>query len=314
MPFTRCTFFIRDGRFEWTETYYATALNLPLDQVMNAARSLADVRTQLMANYVGDTTGKLGVSLEEIRVSQDDVWRDSLVDKTKGRQGGLGIYPKPGTFAVRPERPYSVLLCRSDGNQGADQGVYRRVLYLGGIPTNVIQDPDNPGILTPPAFSQNFEAFKRELIGPPAFWGFKVRAKGLPAPEYAINKVVSPPGLTSCDITVPLAQFIDPTVVVNQPYLIIRNCKFVPTDKTLNGTHSYNKTPDPANPGQFLPFTWTINKAHPLGTYQGTGRVRQLVYQVVPFQTLIPDAETHRKRGGRSNLPLGRSLKRASSG
>ena len=320
--FSRATFFITDNRFCWTETYYCT-INSALKDVMSEAVSLAVKRVQLLASRNGDITQ--GPSLDYIRVSFDDTWRDSLINTKCKRDGGavqynrgllsqyLGAPNKGGaayitSLGLSPEMPYSTILLRLQSGT-----LYRRSLYLSGSPQEVTIDPPGPQPNLVLAFQDALLNFEQELAN--GKWGIKVMSREAgpgeekpvmnPTPPQPNQQAVNFNPDNTATVSIPnhgfpaIDQFKDP------PRVIIRGTKYDRPTRGVNGTHHY--TIKDANTINLAPPVLPAEDVEDPPVYQRGGHARYLFYVVKTIDDVQPVSETHRKRGVRSLAPLGRS-------
>jgi hypothetical protein len=304
----RCTFFFRDGLFSWTETYYYVAAAPDLKTVLPAAIALGKQRTALIATNGPDVDGNApstaGPDLEEIRVSFDDTWRDSLITFDCARGGPQGTYPAAGqNWLSNAEAPFAVYLLRCEGGP-----LYRRSLYLSGVPSGIFGDPNKPDPTNNPTWNKAFQGFVRLLTG--GLWGFKVRVRdqglGIEKPVVNVQGVALPPDQETVTVTVNGHGYSVFDAANNRNRVVIRNTKYSTKGRFANGTNYIQTVVDANN------FTITVPQSQfPVGHYTGGGFCRLLVYALEPFTNVQVVAETHRKRGGRSLLPLGRSRNRA---
>jgi hypothetical protein len=280
----RATFLMEHGKISWSETHWHTVPDsgIGLDLVLGDAVSLGHLRCGLFGT---DLTPDGTPKMPAIRVSFDDTFRDSLLSTATA---GNELADAKGEGAAPPEVPWSVILLRLESSS-----LYRKNLYLSGVPQLTIIDPPGPQMVAP--FQKAFNAWKKELLS--GRWGFKVRSKD-PAisPENPVLFVTSagtPPELV-------IAPIPPGTVVGDQ--LIIRGGRYSSGPAVNHGTFVVSKID--AGTAQLMgaPFQ---------GGYTGGMFVRKLKYVVVPYTDVIVRGETHRKRGVRSgNAPLGRSRNR----
>jgi len=179
----RITLFFSGSSYGWTETYFTTADNL--DIVKARGILLRDQRSKLLG-------GRTRVS--GMRVSDDDVFRDSLIDASQVVVGtsdddGEGLAFK----APAADNPYSAVLLRCESGP-----LYRKAIYLRGVPDAYIRF--DTGFDPPKTWLDRFELFKKVLIGsaPPNIpFQFKVRSHEADNPEKAISNMTFAAGVTT---------------------------------------------------------------------------------------------------------------------
>lgn len=298
-PVLKATLFFSDGRFTWSESYYGVG-DTDLKAFVGRANALSGVRKQLL----GDS-----VSIFLVRVSDDKVQRDSVVWEN-GDPGFAGGYATANKGQVVPpaEPPYSCVLVRCEGRDPISGAVggYRKSIYMSGWPQQDIRDPVGP-ILSAQSFA-NFLAFRTYVTK--NGWGFLAfrrnadtfgpfqvtKASSLGAGSTNIAITIDPgkanPAIAAKDV-VQLQRFKAPAVGGTPG-----------TQLSLNGTYRVDSVVGnviniifPGNPADY-------NFSTPGGTLVKRER------WIVPFYDLSIRTETHRKRGGRVFLPLGKSKTR----
>lgn len=145
----------------WSETHYSfTAATLP--NALNNLIDLAGARAFLLG---------AGVTLRYLRVSDDDIFRDSrAVNGLSPNIGPDGAWYNPA-FRLQPsDFGYAAAFCRLRGNSD----FYARSLYLSGLP-DVSQDILHP-TPTGAAWTLAFDNYRRTLLG--GRYGFKVQQVG----------------------------------------------------------------------------------------------------------------------------------------
>lgn len=297
----RATFFFSDGAYSWTETYYMLGAYDDLSLPEANAKKLADLRTMMLPSYSGDfMAAGGGPSLDELRVSFDDVWRDSRirVDTRRGAPGAKYNKELEEESLERPEVPYSTVLVRLEAGDK-----YRRPLYMSAVPQRIIRDPAGPQTRADPAWHKAWVNFEKELVKADGVWGFKVALKnGDGVVEKPIQNVVYA-GNTA---TVQCQGHGLPATDVdgNPPTCIIRGVVNSPRQKGCNGRRLYTIVNGNTFTVQFDPV------GNDPVTYVKGGLVRLLKYEVRKITAIDAVGQTHRKRGVRSGRPLGRSRNR----
>lgn len=281
----RVTLMFEDAAFAWSETYWCNATDITLAQARAAA--MLPLRNQLSST----PTTMLGA-----RISKDNVFRDSLFLDAVGLQVGLGIV-SPVDEPRAGERPYSVILLR-----GESGSLYRKSMYLGGVPSSLIIDPVGP--VLDPAWAKAYRRWIALLSDGLSQWGFKARLK---APDTTPEVHVATASAVGGQYVV--TTIGDAQVAVNQ-FIAVRNVQYF----QISGK------PTPLPNGYFQVVSvadvaggkaYTLGPIFNLVTKPGSGFASRAIWGFVPFSTLIVKGETHRKRGVRSGRPLGRRPTRA---
>jgi hypothetical protein len=168
--YAKVTFFFEFSDYGWTESYWYNYGGENLALAVPIAENLAKKRMALNG---------IGVSLPEIRVSDDLVYRDSLyslnsyitasdasqVPGNVAQAGNLTLV-KPAD-PVPPQDIYDAIQVRMEGTQ-----TYRRIMYLRGGPNDIYTNP--PGPVFTPAYSNAFSTWVSALE---ASWAFRVQNK-----------------------------------------------------------------------------------------------------------------------------------------
>jgi hypothetical protein len=291
--FGKVTFFFSDGEYTWSETHWRVDPTETAEVVMDRAKVLAPYRLRLLGVERDSVSGRdRSPSLDEIRVSFEDVTRDSKID---GSFAHKTLQYSRFTPPFPPEPPYHVLKVRMDG------GIfYRKTLFLGGVPDAVIISRDR---VDPSAggFRQEFDAWAN-VIGPSATrrtsgWGFLVRAR--PAAgiaEFPLGNIRFVDGVGTI-VTVPGHPFLEGTVVH------VRGGSYQAGGFAVRGDYRVHVL-DVNN------FT-LVDAPAPIG-YLGGGFVMRLAYVVVGYSRIQVLGTTHRKRGIRVGyVPRGRTRRRS---
>jgi hypothetical protein len=186
----KCTFFFEFSDYGWTESYWYNYGGSDLNLALPIAQNLAKKRMALNG---------LGVSMPAIRVSDDQVYRDSLYSSTSYitasdisqvpgnvAQGGALTLVKP-ILNAPPQDCYDSIEIRMEG--GAS---YRRYMYLRGAPNSVFTNPPGPNF--PPEYIAGFSTWASALE---ASWLFRVQNKDGNFAQLPIVQVI--PGAGGAD-------------------------------------------------------------------------------------------------------------------
>jgi hypothetical protein len=288
----RATFFFEQaqgfGRTTgWSETHYAATAGNLTDALL-AANVLGNLRVQMMG---------YGPTLTYIRVSDDTISGDSRITP------GL----PPQTFDGHPyynqrfkdkaaDFSYSSLLLRGQGPQDTS----RKMFWLSGNP-DIVQEIDffspQQALIGGADWLDAFNAWKTEMVRGP--WGFKIldRLGTAPLQTVVAMALVGNP---------PVAQL---TTLGNHGFTepgFVKLYRFQPKGPlSPNGTWQL-KVIDATN---FQIIGWAP------GTYVPTrfGKVRQLRYIVVPYQSVVVRRFGSHKRGRPFDQQRGRARPRARS-
>jgi uncharacterized protein with HEPN domain len=245
----KITYIFNAQKNGWTETWYNTAENL--GQIMVNAVAVAVAR----ANLLG-----LGSQIEAIRVSDDNIVNDSIVDFT-------AFGPTDGTVKLQPrDSPWNALLCRA--NSGT---LYRRQLWLRGIPDAWITvDPITLTYTLSPTFLRLFNTFTGVLTKN----NFQIKAlakEAVLAPVRIITQVAQDVSQVF-RITAPAHGF------ANTNEVRIYGVKGQNVTQVNGVWHVYDVTadtflvPEPVGIGQLL--------------YKGGGKVKKRVYSYYNINSL----------------------------
>ena len=263
----KLTMFFKDGEYGWSETHYYATVNAPLETVLLQGKVLATVRSTLLGNQP---------RLTYLRVSYDDVWRDSLIDS---RSSDVMV----NTDGPDAEIPYSVILVR--GNSGT---LYRKSIYVSGIADSAIVDPAGPKLT-----ADYLKAFKKYFTALTDFWGFRVIIRDTVTNPYRdVTAITGPAPMT---FTVPAHGLATNDSIRYQGYKDQAKA-------SCNGIWTIDKVD--ADNFKLRGFTQFLL---PLKF----GRIQKRTIGVVPYTELIIVGETHRKRGRPFDSPRGRAKKRA---
>lgn len=175
MPDVRVTYLFNDGRYSWSETHYWLKGGDLLTTVLPRAQRMLEFRLGMMGVLQNVTNNQdLSPQCKAIRVSYDDVWRDSIIDTSyDGVTSQWSIFRGERPYRT-PDVPYSSLLLRMEHDR-----LHRRRMHLSGIPDDVIIDPEGPRYIA--GFQAALDAWEANLLFENA-WGFKARKR---PPEIA---------------------------------------------------------------------------------------------------------------------------------
>ena len=263
-PLFRVNYFYQDilGK-GWSETFFCTLTDYT--SVMDRAKMLAP----LLINLRGT-----GVNQIEIRVSDDNVKRDSLVyvaptaDQTTGFPGF-----EAGEFSD------ACLLIRMSATPQ-----YRRPLYLAGVPAMYIV---NNGQWVPgSAWQAQYQLFVKEMFS--GNWGLKNQV--IPGSTNPITTFVGQGSTPYVTFGTSVAHgFVEGTLV---------NIKGYRGALGLNGRHVVQGVPSLSS--------FTINSTQFNVQPKGIPYVYPITYALTPFTNLLQERIVRRKRGRPFDASRGR--------
>lgn len=287
VPTWRVTIFFRDpgSGLSWSEVYWPNGIE-STDAALRAGIALANVRSNLNAPQIKTMA---------LRASDELIQRDAYLvtpQEDNTLQGGSSLTFPDGQLQ---EMPYSTVLVRQEAGS-----LYHAQRYVSGILDDTIVDPPGPNFASP-NFAKAWAAFKNQVLGlgknklVGQTWAMLVISKNkldtVPQPVLAFSPVVA--GGSTYTITVPAVQVAVGDIVA------IRNGKWIGTP---SGNARYLVTA--VNPA--TGSVTVIGDNAGLIWKSGGMLVRQRRI-LVPITDLQVRGETHRKRGGRFFLPLGKS-------
>jgi hypothetical protein len=288
----RVTMFFDDGITGWSESHYDTISTNLQAAVAFCVANLVPARGNLLA---------AGPWLKYIRASYDNVFRDSQVFFTP--QPPIGPFFSYINNSIWNNNPsasdWTCVLLRGVGGD-----LYRAPFYVSGIPyldPNDVSTPQQDPVLVA-AFnnyaraltinSYGFAVWLRDQLTYPLKPVVSIVAAPLPAPGYVLN--------------VPLHGFT--AAPGNRVY--IYNSRFVVLPGQLVG-----RSPNG-------PYSFTVQDANnivipnfrfPAGTTFVSAQIQLNQRGVVPYQSILMERFTHRKRGRPFDSPRGRSRRRTST-
>jgi hypothetical protein len=284
VPALRMTMFMTTPSRTISETHWYSQAGADPSVVMAAALKLVPYRVALLAK---------GALLTEVRVSNDKIYRDSLVNTSSADYIPTSDDPENlGNDAI-------IIRCESGS-------LYRKVFYLGGIPDNTIV-AGKYNFINAGAFPKELNQYLQALLGKQAStagaWGFVAldRSSACPRVGVTVLSVATAPTVV--------------TIVTKDPHGcsngdIIR-LSYVPNASIqlpfnqLWAVTVVNTTTVTLNqfPTQLNPYSQGIG-----------GFLTKQQKILVPYTAAYVDGVNTRKRGARSFLPLGRSKKKHTIG
>lgn len=286
MPFARMTFFFQLLKNGWTEIYWGSYGTL-LSELVPQAQTYATKRMVISGLRVGITY---------IRISDDEVYRDSTVSRDGYYAVANGTDPLPPELDVGGNPAAIIATDPSPANHAfvaakmrMSSGVlYRRIAYWRGLPEDAEPAPGDSLITSVPGYSDSFDALKTELTNGKYY--FRVQDRGTTVASTAINPVTS--------------------FVAGSPPTITTVNAF-PAVGTLVKLTGFRGTTDVRYTGRVA--TSSGNTGTLLGQVSGTtlhnpkGYVHQILPTYLPIQSVIVDGITHRPVGRPFDLGRGRS-------
>lgn len=260
----RATFmFKNDNGAGWSETIFSTQIAIPL----------AMVNAKLM---IAPRVGMLGrgSSLAFIRVSDDDVKRDSLIYAVPDGDG------RPKSRQIQTaDIAHTCLLLRIESGF-----TKRRSLFVRGVPDNICAD--NGRYEPDPAFSAAYNIWRVAMLG--LSWGIKIRGDAAAPVNISNVSTVGPTGLVT--ITTAAAHGLVQNDVVN-----IRQ---VLGAVQVRGLQKVVSVVDATN--------FTIRVSRVVKPYLGAGNVTKNSYSVVALSNIDPIRCSHHNAGRPFDSPVGR--------
>lgn len=272
MPMNRCTFFFKDSDGHgWTETFHNNSATL--SQVITQALTVVPLRCSILGS---------SANLAYIRVSDDDVFRDSQVVTIPDAQG-------VGTFRGVSALADVCLLVRSTPNP-ALTGQVRKITYLRGLPKPILGPADIYAPIS--AWNAAFNMWAAEIIN--GFWSIKT-----------INRLLVPVAITGAvqDVVtglVTITTALGHGLVLGQGV----NISGVIGAAAVNGRWNVQAVPDATH---FKILLQAI-----MGTYVAGGTAKGVGFQLEPIFRVAPERTAERKAGRPFDSPVGRRRRRRS--
>jgi len=209
----------------WTENFYLTASTI--STALQNLSTTAFLRRKMLAQ---------GYHLDEVRVSDVAVFRDSLVKAYAGPPGD-GLFPL-GTVPVDGnEQVFDRLLLRIEGTS-----LTRRTMELGGIPRGVFDQ--NRRYTPTPAWTAAFNAWVQNMLDPSG--PVLIRRANRLATTNVLGLTPSTGTGIAMTVIVPNTWAAGPSIIGKQ----VRLSKFRGTAK-INGLWTvFNQLTDTPLPGQ----------------------------------------------------------------
>lgn len=295
----RVLFFFNDQRQEWSESYWQSETT-SLEDAMRRAQNLAITRVQSLAQ---------GVRLSEIRVSDDAVLRDSIVDTGFDNWAiPAGANPESRIYNLAligdciadndASNPDYIIRLRQEGDPpDGPNHRHRRVTFFSGYPKCNQIDQGNLPPFKGKAFGIAFNRFLTVLTNPDAGWGFTV-FKNPPevGPTNILNITRDPlSGIVTVTHDNAVNFPVGRTVEIYRP-------KFFGGSLKIQGKYDVRTSV----PGQFT----VVDQFPGVVQYQGGGTVSLVSKQWVQIVNAQADGFSIRKRGVVENAPRGRSRSR----
>jgi hypothetical protein len=289
MPNVRLTTFFEQDQYGWTESLWTQTSFSTLAAAETNAANYLNARVKLLAPPCKITEGRL-----------------SFID---GSRETKVVDPKLYVHTYNPPPLSNGEIPASDWSFDAikirceDDGGHRKILYLSGYPfivssTNPV---DTPGVVLQGDFLKNYRAWIQLLTITWGWRGKKLAADG--QPTYPAVSVVHNPALNN-DIQV---SFVAPgvPVAVGDVVQLTRFPHLYGSPQQINGLWRVENIDTTTAPG-FQRLTFYYSSAINLQNLRSFGYAMLNVYRVYPIFSAVATGITHRKRGGRINLPLGR--------
>lgn len=288
----RLTMFFTDGETGWSESQYDTTSQSLQSAVTFAIANLLPQRRQLLAD---------GPWLKYLRASYDDTFRDSQVFFTPQpppTRGGTAYNNNPNWTGDPAAVEFVTVLLRGVGGD-----LYRKQIYVSGVPYT-----DTPDTATPqgdPTLVKAFQGYASTLVA--NGYGFPVWLRDVTTfPMKTISGII--PATAGYNFNIPAHQFSG--AFGTRVYLSNLRFYYPQGDsfgqRTPNGAYAY-----------IVVDNNTINIPafrFPVGAVFVSGLAQLNQRGVVPYQSLLMERFTHRKRGRPFDSPRGRSRRRRATG
>lgn len=287
----RLTMFFDDGITGWSESHYDLTSQSLSDAVLRFTTIMLPKRRNLLA---------AGPWLKYLRASYDDTFRDSQVFFTaQPPTNQFGEYINNPAWAGREAAvEWTAALLRGVGGD-----LYRKQIYVSGIPYFDTADIGTPQ--QDPDLMQAFGTYKNGLVQ--NNYGFPVWERDLLNHPYkTVTNVVL--GVAGYTFTIPGHGFSTNTVgtrvwLSGMQFLFPNPPSPLPRP---NGAYTYKVV----DADTITVFSFRF----PTGGTFVTGQAQGQVKVVVPYQNLLIERFTHRKRGRPFDAPRGRQKRRTLSG
>lgn len=265
MPEYKCTFFFELAKYGWSETWFRQEATP--DAALASSKVLAAQRASLLASPA---------QLSAVRISDESIQRDSLFFEWTGNalEGG-------NTFG-NSDIPNTAALLRIEAGS-----LYRRNLYLRGIPDSFVTEPN--GLVLDPAWNKNFQGYRSLLIN--SQWHLKAIQKTPPPPTQFITGAARGANGTW---TVTLQNQLPG--ISNGSRIRISKTQGVPR---LNGY--WLVYPDPLGAA----LIYLLNSGGIYGNWTGGGYAALLSPSYNPVTNVIVERATHRITGRPFDEPRG---------
>lgn len=292
----RITVFLTNGQKTITETHWLVDFTASLQDANNVAFAVLARRTVLCGDDVG---------LCSYRISQENIWRDSDIDTFTNPASKPGATPVFGVSDIAGKN----VLIRAQSTQA-----YRKSLYLGLLPDDfwkgtVFTGYDDAAWLTA------WQSYKKILLtgqtsGTTAKLGFLALDKGNP-----FTTMVKLSGITVPAVNVPTFEVTAPVAFTVNKDDVVRIYFSQATYLSPQGVQTsgiFNQVYQVLGQvGQVVTLVIPPNTV--LSGYTGIlkpGKISKLTKIVVPYDNIISESTGTHKRGDRTGLSRGRSLKK----
>lgn len=284
----RLTMFFDDGGTGWSESHYDTRSASLTAAITLFKASLLKARINLMA---------CGPWLKYVRASYDDTFRDAQVYFIpEPSTGGIG-----GSYLNNPAwandfagEEWTAVLAR-----GISGDLYRKQIYLSGTPFRDQADVFSP--FHDAEIVKAFLAYKNSLVN--NSYGFPVWQRDVQTYPFKQITAITPQAGAPPNFTIPNHNF--PGGLGTRVYLSqIRYLYQLPPPRGLRLTGPFPYTVIDANTISVPSFVT------PIGGQFVSGQAQNQLKGVVPYDDVIMERFTHRKRGRPFDAPRGRSRRR----
>lgn len=285
----KATLFFEDHKYGWSESYFQDGID-NLGVIYGDAIALAEQRA---------TLNGAGVLMPYIRVSNEAIKRDSLVQQINLFTIGPGTQEIPAganvvktAFATsgstKPDRPYSAVLLRFEAGS-----LYHRLMYMRGIPDDLITDPVGPA--NNQGWAKSFLDWRALFEARLSRWKIKVLSKEDANVFKKVTRLQRPTDGVSVIVTVPGHGYANSDRV--------RLEGLPPQARAFNGVwRVFEVTADT--------FTLEGTRGPVLDYITLTGTAHRLEYVYKGITDIVTRGQTHRDTGRPFDSPRGRRKSR----
>ena len=287
MPNAKCTIFFAADFYAWTESFWTQVDRVNLATFLDPAADLATKRAGLL--------GKLA-RITEVRLSFSNPDRKSLVVPA-GTYRDTGP-PYTNVADTNSDEPNSAILLRYQDASG-----HRKVGFVAGYPDLLVTVRGGAinDVQATPLWLTNFNAWKTSLQ---ANWGWKALQLTSDGGFFGsvINLVIdaAPPNRIGLRVIGP----VNPIGLSSK--VLLSGFSRNQAGQTINGTWQVQNIIASPPPTDAVTVVLNNSEGIDISTITRMGTLRSRTYLIYPVVTVDITGPGRRKRGVRSNRPLGR--------